>query len=237
LTLGTLLLAASVLALTRPGLIIQRELYHGLEAVGVISRDNGLWGQILGRNIPSHHPLIRAGVLDTAAFLTVLPGALALVALRRRPPGAIRRIWTAPRMRVLILAGAFAISTGLTMNPVLGWGRSAALEIGKDAGCDYFQSGGALGVGPDGPFLGGDWADVCNLLWHWLGPVSLALLGAAIASITDTTLMGTLARPMPGRCLNCGYELGTDTASPCPECGKPTEQPHPPGPADASSTG
>ncbi|MBC7836143.1 MAG: hypothetical protein H7Y88_13740 [Phycisphaerales bacterium] len=104
-----------------------------------------------------------------------------------------------------------------------------AFEIGKRAGCAYFQSG-VIAVGNSGPFFGNDVVTAaCNFAWR-RGP-DLAAAGAGMMAFAGAWWLLPWARchgrmgPRRGvrdgvtRCGRCQYALSGLREPMCPECG------------------
>ncbi|MBL9002191.1 MAG: hypothetical protein JNK25_13750 [Phycisphaerae bacterium] len=196
-----------------------RETFHGLEAVGIISRGPNLWGQILGRNIPSHGPLIGSAARFIAALAGYGPACCAafwLFARARR--GGDPAAFVPVSVRSFAAGvGMYALLLSLGADWLAGLLREAIMSLGIRAGCEY-TSVGVIVFGRIGPFTAGPFAGVFNWLWRnggWNGAM-LAVFVPALALFAFTARRSL--RPLPGRCQRCGYDL-TGVHGTCPECG------------------
>jgi hypothetical protein len=203
-------------------LLCQRELYHALESAGIITHGTNLWGQILGRNIPLHPHWMRILVrsIGTVGVLPAMAAALVLTprlgrAWRLAPPGK-RWKWglSALALTWCIYAAASAIVEPYAWN----WAANAALSLGKFLGCQYAQLGRMV-MGPDGPFISGARAPLCNAIWRTAPRLAASAAAFLPAMIVFHQLVRRRAALPAGCCLNCGYDLAGLPSAACPECG------------------
>ncbi len=222
--LALVIFAASAYPCWRLELLCRREIYHGLESAGIITRGTNLWGQILGRNIPLHPPWMTAavrgaGTLGTLPAMLLVLSVYVLMSIPMRLLSPARR-WRQLTIGTVIAALVYAIAVASLEPTITNWIRDAAFRVGKSLGCGYAVSGEVF-IGRDGPFSSGAWAQACNLLWRE-GPRFFVATAGFIPALAAFHVVALRRLPTdPSLCHSCGYDLTGVQSPTCPECGEP----------------
>lgn len=212
--------------------IVLREEFILMEQLGLITRAPGssLWGQIAGRNIPHHEEWMRWVMQFFASLIVFGPVMIAAwLAWARwglRIPFSTcigRRAGFAWLLFAAALGACAMTVFGVVLEERVRWWM---FDLGKWAGCSYFQSGAVL-MGQNGPFLGGPKDDLFNWLFRNLPWILQTLTGFGLGTAALWT--GWLRR-LPTQsdhlCPSCSYDLaGLPSSTVCPECGTPHTSP------------
>lgn len=205
----------------------QRELFRLGEAAGWTPTGPGarLAGQIMGFNHHEPRWWYDAVARSIAAAAALAPALLPALWLRRRMATGSAWVpatgWAWGRGAVCTLGAGvvFCVLDRLLAWEVWGW----IITIGERLGGTVFRMSGEVGVGADGPFVGGATIDTIGNVAarHGPGVLFAMMAGVAAAALHGGLWRGDVRRAQRGTlCEKCGYDLsGIVGARVCPECG------------------